>query len=294
MAWNKLVPSNNELLQDAPALIRANWDAIALATDPVLIIDNDKVSASANIEGSKLKCTGGTQDNLISLDASLNLQDSGKQYVDYIETPSGSAQGDILIRDGSGWVELVAGTAGKSLTTNGIGADPSWESPQAFSTGMVLDWAGTIASVPTGWIFCDGSAISRVTYASLFSAIGTIYGVGDGSTTFNLPNLVDKFVVGAKQDDSGVPKTNISGALTQSGGNATHTLITSEIAPHIHTGGAMYIGSYSYSPGSGGYVVGNSTGSPLNILSGTLGNTGGDTAHNNVPSFLAVAGIIRT
>jgi microcystin-dependent protein len=54
-------------------------------------------------------------------------------------------------------------------------------------TGMVMAFAGTTA--PSGWLKCDGSAISRATYAKLFAAIGGLYGTGDGSTTFNLPDL---------------------------------------------------------------------------------------------------------
>ena len=58
-------------------------------------------------------------------------------------------------------------------------------------TGVVLPFAGTAA--PTGWLACDGTAISRTTYAALFSAVGTSYGVGDGSTTFNLPDFRGRF-----------------------------------------------------------------------------------------------------
>lgn len=61
-------------------------------------------------------------------------------------------------------------------------------------TGCVQAFAGQ--TTPAGWLLCDGSAISRVTYAKLFSVIGTAYGSGDGSTTFNVPNLIDKFVQG--------------------------------------------------------------------------------------------------
>lgn len=60
--------------------------------------------------------------------------------------------------------------------------------------GAVTPFAGN--TVPEGWLLCDGSAISRTDYDELFSVIGTSYGRGDGSTTFNLPNLVDKFVEG--------------------------------------------------------------------------------------------------
>jgi len=61
--------------------------------------------------------------------------------------------------------------------------------------GLVVPYAGS--SAPTGWLLCDGSAVSRTTYASLFTAISTTYGVGDGSTTFNLPNLKGRAIVGA-------------------------------------------------------------------------------------------------
>jgi microcystin-dependent protein len=76
-------------------------------------------------------------------------------------------------------------------------------------TAMML-WANT--TYPTGWLLADGSAISRVTYADLFAAIGTTYGVGDGSTTFNLPNMVS---AGADSPNTIIKVTN-SGALEPS------------------------------------------------------------------------------
>jgi len=57
--------------------------------------------------------------------------------------------------------------------------------------GTVLAFAGQVAKLPDGYLVCDGSAVSRSTYATLYTAIGTTYGVGDGSTTFNLPSLTD-------------------------------------------------------------------------------------------------------
>lgn len=64
-------------------------------------------------------------------------------------------------------------------------------------TGEVRIWAGTVATVPTGWLLCNGAAISRTTYAALFTAIGTTHGAGNGTTTFNIPDIRDKFIVGA-------------------------------------------------------------------------------------------------
>lgn len=66
--------------------------------------------------------------------------------------------------------------------------------------GLISMYSGTTA--PTGWLICDGSAISRTTYATLFGVIGTTYGSGDGSTTFNLPNLKGKVPVGLNSGDT--------------------------------------------------------------------------------------------
>ena len=79
--------------------------------------------------------------------------------------------------------------------------------------GCVMAFAGN--TTPDGWLLCDGSAVSRTTYAALFAVIGTTYGSGDGSTTFNVPDLVDKFIQG--NATSGNIKTaglpNLTGAF---------------------------------------------------------------------------------
>lgn len=78
-------------------------------------------------------------------------------------------------------------------------------------TGIVQFFAGS--SAPKGWLVCDGSAVSRTEYDELFEVIGTTYGAGDGSTTFNLPNLIDRFTEGGKsvgtKKSAGLP--NITG-----------------------------------------------------------------------------------
>ena len=62
-------------------------------------------------------------------------------------------------------------------------------------TGVIQAFAGS--TVPDGWLLCDGSAVNRTDYADLYAVIGDTYGDGDGSTTFNLPDLVDKFIEGS-------------------------------------------------------------------------------------------------
>jgi microcystin-dependent protein len=79
---------------------------------------------------------------------------------------------------------------------------------------------------PSGWLICDGSAVSRTQYSNLFAIISTTWGIGDGSSTFNLPDLRDCFPIGA----------SASKALTSAGGEATHTLSVAELAAHTHAG----------------------------------------------------------
>ena len=92
--------------------------------------------------------------------------------------------------------------------------------------GMVSQFAGSTA--PTGWLLCDGTAVSRTTYANLFTAIGTNYGTGDGSTTFNLPNLQGRVPVG--KSTSGT-----FASLNSPGGVESVTLTESQIPSHTHT-----------------------------------------------------------
>ncbi len=69
------------------------------------------------------------------------------------------------------------------------------DSPDPIPTGVILTFGGS--TVPEGFLLCNGAAISRTTYAKLFAAIGTLYGAGDGATTFNLPDMRDKFAEGS-------------------------------------------------------------------------------------------------
>lgn len=88
--------------------------------------------------------------------------------------------------------------------------------------GIVMSFAG--ATAPEGWLLCDGSAVSRSSYSALFTAIGTTYGAGDGSTTFNLPDLTGRVVIGVSGSHS----------LGSTGGEATHTLLSAELGVHAH------------------------------------------------------------
>lgn len=108
--------------------------------------------------------------------------------------------------------------------------------------GSLMDWAGTVATVPANWLFADGSSLLRASYVALFAAIGTTWGAADG-THFSLPDTRDMFIVGARQDSVGIAKANIRGALEQSA-SATGATLThnGSIADHptlAHAGVAI-------------------------------------------------------
>lgn len=148
--------------------------------------------------------------------------------------------------------------------------------PQIFlPPGMMAPFGGT--TVPNGWLFCDGSAVSRTTYNSLFSIIGTVFGSGNGSTTFNLPDLRGRGTMGKS--------TETFTAIGLTGGEQTHKIVIAELAAHTHP-------IKTYAGLAGGYVKGgqNTTfeGQPQSTES-----TGGDTPINVLDPYLVVNFIIK-
>lgn len=155
-------------------------------------------------------------------------------------------------------------------------------------TGVINMW-GT-GTAPTGWLLCDGTAVNRTTYASLFAVISTTFGIGDGSTTFNLPNYTNRMPYGT--------------TVGTTGGSATTTLITANLPSHTHS---------ITDPGHAhGYVINtlagnNAAGSiPDYIRQGTATTdtastgitttnaTGSGTAATTISPYLGINFIIKT
>jgi microcystin-dependent protein len=140
---------------------------------------------------------------------------------------------------------------------------------EGIPTATIVPWSDS--SVPTGFLECDGSAVSRSTYADLFAIVGTTYGSGDGSTTFNVPDLQDNVAVG-KSGTKNLASTGGANTVTATGNvggsTANATLTTAQLATHSHNQGS-----------SGGTSTPN-VGGQASSVSAT-GNTGSSEGHSH-------------
>ena len=109
---------------------------------------------------------------------------------------------------------------------------------QGFSTGTIVPWSDTTA--PSGFLECNGQAISRTAYSALFAIVGTTYGSGNGSTTFNVPDLKNDVPLG-KSNTKALASTGGANTVASSGNvggtTANATLSTPQLASHSHPGG---------------------------------------------------------
>ena len=247
-----------------------------------------------------------------------NLDVNGNSIVsvsngDIAITPDGT--GDVII-DGIKYPQ-TDGSADEFLKTDGSGQLSFGSvSASAFNAGMLMPYAG--ATAPTGWLLCFGQAVSRSTYATLFGVVGTTYGAGDGSTTFNLPDLRGRTIAG-KDDMGGTSAnrlTNQTGGLDGDGlgnvgGAETHALAEAELAAHRHKllstttqGGTEYGDSGGANDqksiarkNSYNNVIAYSLGYVTDSSEPTIApsaETGSGTAHNNVQPTIILTYIIKT
>ena len=271
----------NEAITDAVTKKHEHANKSALDTIPSGGVSNDKAETSATKIPTCAAVRGAIDEAVLS---SGNL-------------PSGGSDGQVLT---------------KKTNAN---YDTQWSSVPP--VGTILMWAGASDAVPSGYLLCDGAAVSRTEYAALFSTLGTAFGVGDGSTTFSLPDLRARFVFGA----------NSTYTRGETGGEVNHTLTASEMPVHSHScsdGGSHTHtmesgGEHTHSSGASGTISvskGDGTSGASTVGKGgtadtgsaglhthelgtasdhthSIGNVGGGNAHNNMPPYIALAYIIR-
>lgn len=146
-------------------------------------------------------------------------------------------------------------------------------------SGTQIDFMGT--ATPTGYLACDGSNVSRTTYAALFTAIGVVWGAGDGSTTFTLPDSRRRVTVGKGGSGTGI----LGNAIGNTGGTEAHTLTAFEMPEHTHPLSVATIGAgstLSQTSLTAGAVAGNS------------GSAGSGSAHNIMQPSMVVTKAIKT
>lgn len=182
----------------------------------------------------------------------------------------------------------------------------AWQGAVSAPSGTINTFAGT--TTPSGWLLCYGQAISRATYADLYAAIGTTYGTGDGSTTFNIPDLRGRVPAGLDNMGGSAASRLTSTVLSASntlgatGGTQTHTMSTSEMPSHTHVQNShghlsrintAYV--YSASNGTQTFGVDGYADKSGGVADATATNqyTGGGAAHLNTQPTIVLNYIIK-
>ena len=120
-------------------------------------------------------------------------------------------------------IEILEGSTYREVSYSQLPSSPYSEvahNATLFPAGMIMAFAGPAENIPAGWLLCDGSEVNRSTYSNLYNAIGVAWGTGNGSTTFNLPDLRGMFLRGvAGSDNTGDPDANNRVSRYDNGGN---------------------------------------------------------------------------
>lgn len=149
--------------------------------------------------------------------------------------------------------------------------------------GSIMLYSGN--TLPVNWLLCNGQAVSRAKYSDLFDKIGTTYGSGDGSTTFNVPNLKGRVAVGKDENDTDFD------TLGETGGEKTHTLSVNEMPSHSHN--LIYVKSNNTPLDNAGVSGFNAANSGIGTKENAVENTGGGQAHNNLQPYIVQNYIIK-
>ena len=148
---------------------------------------------------------------------------------------------------------------------------------EGIPTATIVPWSSS--SVPTGFLECNGAAVSRSTYSALFAIVGTTYGAGDGASTFNLPDLQDNVAMG-KSGTKALASTGGANTVTSTGNvggsTANATLTEAQLASHLHP----YNIGYPNTPGNPGLINDYKTNPGITRTASSV-NAGSGTGHSH-------------
>ena len=248
------------------------------------------VNAGGNVNvGSNLNATGASISGNLSVTSNIfagTATLSGNISVSNINASAAIVAGNLSVGGVLTSTTLPTGTANTAVATTAFvqGIIP---------TGGLMMWS--TASAPAGWLLCNGSAVSRTTYAALFAVIGTTFGSGDGSSTFNVPNYNNRAPVGAgglyALGSTGGSKdsTVVSHTHTLTGGNVSGTFLTNASASTSRTAfNTDFFGTQAVTNVS----LSTSNGSP-SYTNPTVNSTGSSGTDANMQPYLAINFIIK-
>jgi microcystin-dependent protein len=314
--------SIDNLISSQSAIINANISQIYLGSDIVPTANissnlgsvgmrfNTLNSNSASLTGSLnvgLATTiGGNLSVAGSASLGVNLNVVGTVTLQATTTSTSSATGALIVSGGAGIAGNV-NVAGQIVTptmpagtSNTAVATTAFVINNSVPTGALLMWS--TGSVPSGWLLCDGAAVSRTTYSTLFGVIGTTFGSGDGSTTFNLPDYQNRAPFGAgglyALGTTGGSKDAVVVSHSHTATSTSTSTVTDPGHRHqVGTGNRDSVGSLlsTLVSGSGTNTSLANTGiSVATSTSTTVNSTGSSGTDANMPPYLAINFIIKT
>ena len=179
----------------------------------------------------------------------------------------------VKVRIGNQWIP-VSGGGGEAI-------------------GTISVWSGASSNLPDGYLLCDGSAISRTTYVALFTAIGTTNGVGDGSSTFNIPDLRNRFVVGASDSTGDTTYPGLSPGSGSVGGSADAVVVSHRHTTDNYVGRASYAEPRNFGVGTDGNLNSTGTTGDAQSISDPISTIGQSGTNKNLPPYYALCYIIK-